>query len=499
MKVINKDFETKRALKGKFKQYGSHIPSSHSGFYRPNLSRLRLYERIGLMDNLVEAGLDAVCNEVVGTIGRPAHNDPEITEFLNYMLDRMEDECGYSIHDCFYHMLKTELWAGYQVTEPLFYFHNGKLMLEDLVTYHPSTIIIVPDKNGRLREGRKTHSDYRLSGIYQQSIYSNPEVRIPMWKTLYTAHQARFGNYYGRSIISSIYKWHRLRETLIDMMVIALDRFGNPLLWVRTSNRSMGKTRVNPSTNEEYEVSPQQEVSEQMEELQSGGNMIVLPQSDPDVKPEIGSLTTGNDIGSTFLEAIDYASEQIAIGLYPPFFLLSDRAKTDNDILIERRVDQFKNLVQIKRNQLVKNFCNKVLWPIIKFNFSKSSIDKPPTLSYVQSARQEKLVDKMQAAKGLTEDGYLNPKDESDWAMVREMFGAKSRKMEPKDKQFIEKMLIKPKEKEGMTNGSSNNRSSTTNSSTKKTSPSRGKQGSGNKGRPTGSSNSQINPRSSEN
>lgn len=494
-KVVDKKFETERAVRGKFKQYGSH--QHHSPYNRPMTSRLRLYERIAFMDNLVEAGLDAVCNEVISTIGIPQHEDPEIQQFLYDMLQRMQGELGYSLHDCLYHILKTELWAGFQASEAVFDFWDGNLVLDDLVTYHPATLFIVPDKKGRLRENRQTVDGYRKSGIYQQAIETQPEVQLPLGKTLYTAHQARFGNYYGRSVISSIYKWHRLKETLIDMMVIALDRFGNPLLWVRTSNQSTGRTEVNPATGEEYQVSAQQEIEEQMQDLQGDGNVIVLTQSQPDIKPEVGALTTGNDVGTTFLEAIDYASEQIAIGLYPPFFLLSDRTKIDNDTLIERRMDQFKNLVQIKRDKLVNAFCNKILWQIVKYNFNRDSAKTPPTLSYVQASRQEKLVDKMQAVKGLTEDAYINPKNEMDWNMVRQMINATPREMDQKDRQFIEKMLIKPKEKDAGPN--SLNRTTTTNTATKKGNPDRGKQGQGTSGRPTGSSNAQSNPRSTGN
>jgi hypothetical protein len=102
----------------------------------------------------------------------------------------------------------------------------------------------------------------------------------------------------------------------------------------------------------------------------------------------------------------------------------------------------------------------------------------------------------MQAVKGVTEDGYLNPKNEMDWTMVRQMINATSREMDEKDVEFIQKMLIEPKEKDQ--NPSRSTRSSTTNASTKKTSPSRGRQGKGTKGRPTGSSNKQNNPRSSQ-
>lgn len=448
------------------------------------------------MDNLVEAALDAVCNEVISSIGEPQHEDPEIAQFLRSMLDRMHGENGYSLHDCLYHMLKTELWAGFQVTESVFDFWDGKLVLDDLVTYHPSTITIVPDEKGRLKENRQTHSDYRKSGIYQHSLDTHPEVQIPLWKTFHSAHQARFGNYYGRSVISSIYKWHRLRETLIDMMTIALDRFGNPLLWVKTGPSASGRTETNPATGEEYQVSPQQEIEEQMEDMQGDGNVIVLTQSQPEIEPKVGTLTTGNDVGTTFLEAIDYAAEQIAVGLYPPFFLLSDRTRIDNDTLIERRMDQFKNLMAHKRKKLVESFCKKILWRPILYNFNRDSAQKPPTLSYVQSSRQEKLVDKMQAVKGLTEDGYINPKNTIDWQSVRQMISATPREMEEKDKQFIHKMLVAPKEKDTV---GSNARSSTTNSQTRKSDPDRGKQGQNVSGRPSGSSNPQVNPRSSTN
>ena len=487
-KIKDKAFETKRSFQGRFKQYGAF--SYQSPYNRPLTSRLQLYEKIAMLDPLVEACLDAVCSEVVSTIGEPEHEDPEISSFLRDMVQRMQYNRGHSIHDTLYHMLKTELWGGFKVTEPSFEIWDGMLIDTDMMTYHPSSIIIVPDRKGRLNEGRQSFDGTRTSGIYQQPIHTRPEVKIPLRKAMYTSHQSRFGNYYGRSIISSIYKWHRLKETLIDQMVIALDRFGNPLLWMKVPGRSTGRTKVDPQSGEEYNVSAQEEAQEQLQDLQGDGNVIVLTQNDSDISPEVGTLTTGNDVGTSFLEAISYASEQIAMGLYPPYFLVSDRSKITNDTLIERRVDQFKNLVSSKRDQLVKTFSTKVLWEVVKWNFNRESAKVPPTMSYIQSSRQEQLVDKMQAVKGLTEDGYINPSNEGDWQMVRQMINATPRKMSNRDVTFVKEMLINPKKEKS----NDSQRSSTTNAKTKETNPNRGN--SNKNGRPTGQTTKQQNPRS---
>ena len=118
----------------------------------------------------------------------------------------------------------------------------------------------------------------------------------------------------------------------------------------------------------------------------------------------------------------------------------------------------------------------QILILLVKWNFNRASAKIPPTFARVYSDRSEDRVATMQMVKGLTENGYLNPRNQADWNMVRQMVKLADRTMSPDDAKFIKEMLIEPRKK--------------TNTSDV------GPNGAGKAGRATGSTTKQVNSRS---
>lgn len=405
------------------------------------MQKLKIYEQMVYQDTNIFASLDILVKSILATVGSVHHPDPEIKEFLNYNIEQLQDSIASDWNDTLYQILFSTLWAGFSVSENLYDLKFGTLYLDGLVNYPPNTIIIRPDKNGMLTEGKATPGGYWKSGIYQSPNRFKPEQQLSFWKTIYIANRASFGNYYGYSAIAPCYKWYRLKDALVDMMAIALDRYGNPLLYVKMPVYPTERTTIDPATGEERQLTTQEVFQETIQNLDSNGNVLFLPQQDGSNKPDVGALTTGNNIGSTFIEAIKYVTEQEVQVLIPPFLLTAELFSTET--ATERRMELYYNNLQHYRNLLLQPIARQAFSRLIQYNFNRESARYAASFSRVYSDRAEDRVAMMQVVSGMTDKGYFNPLNPSDHQMVRQMVRALDRPHDKGDVEFIKKVLLK--------------------------------------------------------
>lgn len=467
-------YEDKRAAKGKFTQQGGFNQNQFSRKL-PQV-RLKLNERLVRQDLTIKSAVNTYDNYIISTIGEICHPDAEIAEFLNNNLKTMEDSLGVSWKSCLETAQFTSDWAGASVSEIMFKLEFGTLTLEDLITYHPSGVTIYTDKKGRLKEGSTSYDGYHKAGIYQSSIgFNAAETKLDLWKVLFLANDNQYGNYYGQSIVSPGYKWQRLKEALIDLMMIYLQKAGHRTTFIVSPSHSTSQLRVNPSTGEEEPVTTLDVLREQLESDEGIQETLLLPFTVDGAKPEVGSVPQSDLVGNVFLDAIGFADEE-SIKHICPYFLISDRASGLTPEVVERRMEVFSAIKDKKREELTTAVIKQILTLLVKWNFNRASAKIPPTFARVYSDRSEDRVATMQMVKGLTENGYLNPRNQADWNMVRQMVKLADRHMSADDSKFIKEMLINPRQK-------------TNNSDV-------GPNGAGKAGRATGSTTKQVNSRS---
>jgi hypothetical protein len=462
------NYPNKSSMRGKFKQHGSFTLSDT--VRRPLGARLRLFERMWRQDLTIKSAVGIHVNSIVSTIGCLSHPDPEIDDFLDRNLKMLEDEHGKSWQSCLASIQNTTFWAGFSLTEVMFDLKFGSLYLHDLLTYHPVTCAIYPDRKGRITDNQPTMDGYHRSGFYQTGLSpTQAEVRLPMWKTIYLPNEADYGNYYGRSLVAPCYKWHRLKEAMIDMMAEALDKLGDNLLYVTMPSDVLPEKRLDVSTGEEKAITTLTLVKEQLEAADGLPDIFVVPQQRPENKPQVGSVPLSTNVGSAFLDSISYIDQECTKHIIP-YFLISDYSSgraVDREI-IERRMEVYYNMLDNYRKVLTSAVMKKAIMPLVAWNFNRASAKIAPTFNRVYSDRPEDRVATMQMVKGLTENGYLNPRNSADWDMVRQTVRIVNRTKTDDDDKFIKEMLIDPKKKPpGATDQS-------------------GPRGTGAKGRPTG-------------
>ena len=439
------EYPDKRSARGKFTQLGMH--SSLTYARRLPHVRIRLYERLAKQDLTVKTALNTLIDYIVSTIGDVTHPDPEIAVFLNANLRRMEDTLGVSWKNCLRVAEFTKLWAGASVSELMFNLEFGTLTLADIITYHPSTIFIYTNKKGRLVDGDPTWDGHRRSGVYQTVVGSTTaEKRLDLWKILYLCNEQDFGNYYGQSIVGPCYKWERLKNAVIDLMMIYMEKAGHRLTWIASTSSPTNQSRLNPSTGEEEPITTFDLLKEQIDADEGIKNTLMLPFNIDGARPEVGSIPQADIIGNTYLDAIWYADQE-SVRHIIPYFLISDRSLGLNPESVERRMEVFYESLEAKREQLTAALIKQVFTLLIQWNFNRESAKTPPRFTRIYSDRSEDRVATMQVIKGLTEIGCLNPRNDEDWKMIRQMVRLGGRQIEPDDLKFIQQVVVEPRQK----------------------------------------------------
>ena len=432
------EYNDRRKLKKPLKQQGRY--NIYFALRRPLAGKLRVYERMVRQDLTIRSAINTWTDSIIGTIGMPVHPDPEIQEFHRNNLKAMEDASGRSWESCLRDIQFTKAWAGFSVSEVCYDLTFGVLSLKDILTYHPSTLVLYPNKQGILTDGEESPDGYHKSGIYQYAVNFAPaETKLDLWKHIYLASDCEYGNHYGQSLVSPSYKWFRLKEVLIEMLITAMNKLGSRVLWVRSMSLPTDERILDPSTGEERFKTTLQQIQEQLESTEGDISHILLPQLTQDHKPEVGSIQMSDNFGDTFLNTLRYVDAE-SVRHILPYFLIMD---TDSmEAARERRMELFYKSVYNQRKALTNVVVQKCLLPTQKWNFNRESAKIAPTFARVFSDRPEDRVATMQMVTGLTDKGYLNPLHQMDWNMVREMVSLAGREMEQADIDFIMDTII---------------------------------------------------------
>lgn len=444
----------KSSKRNQFKQHGSTIPKTAT-----KIEALRIYERVSHEDIIVSSCLDTLIRAIFSSVDRVIHDDPEIADFCNYVLAYYEDVNTTSWQSMLYNPIRTLKWAGFSASETLFTLDSaGRMVLEDLVTYHPSTIHIYPDQNGRLTEGNPSYFSKMIkSGIYQTIASSRNsfafipanlahfpgQVLLPRKKMIYLNQKSAFGDFYGLSSMGPIYRWILLKEALVDMMAGALDRYGNPIFYIAMPDINTNATALGEDGMARA-VTTFETLRAQLANLGSQGNALLLPYSGKDNEPKVGQIVPAHNVGSVFIDTIQYCNEQIAIEMGVPFFLVSGQASTSTTSETEHRMSIFYNHVEEHRGKILNAICKQLFAKLIQYNFdSRPSAKVAPTFSRVFSDRAEDRVATMQVVSGLAKAGALNPQEQTDFDLMRQMLGLPVRLLSKIDKDFFDLLYRK--------------------------------------------------------
>lgn len=193
--------------------------------FNPSDFSLEVYDKM-LKDGQVKAGLDMIKLSATARGFTVTGDDPETKKYADFINENFELLQG-NLEDTIAEMLSA-LEYGFSCTEKVFEYRNGKIMLKKLKVLDPHTVTVKTNKFGDI--------EYVIQRV------GSKEIKIPRSKIIWYAHDKRFGNLYGNSILRNVYKHWFIKDKMYRFANIAYERYGTPLLIGKVQDaRDVGK------------------------------------------------------------------------------------------------------------------------------------------------------------------------------------------------------------------------------------------------------------------
>lgn len=417
---------------------------------KPHYYQLAAWDYARRNEPIISDGLSKLALSVLAKLGDYNHENPAIQTFVRANLT--------DVKTWLYNMTLTMLWSGFTVSEPIWQKKEGpngipQVWIEDVINYHPTQVEFKLNLYGRLTHGEKIPTSQYLTGVWvpipqyytvQKAVSANFTgglVRLPRSKVLYCAINNEGNNPYGTSLVAPILKYHLFKEAYKDMMAVALDRYGTPLIWVVVPPQNTEELVQEPDGSTRY-LTLHEMAARELENMRSETG-IIFTQIDKDHPVKLEALTTGNNFADSFIKAIEMCDHNMMRGLsIPNLIMKDDRNGLGTGGSSERQVEIYHMFVESIYSIVTGALLNQLIRQLIQYNFDPRDIREAYDPGYFTNrpfryADLAVLTGTIQAATSM---GYCNPSDPEDFGYVRSLLSLPSREMTAADKQYIKSL-----------------------------------------------------------
>lgn len=407
---------------------------------KPHHYQLAAWYSARLKEPIIKNGMEKLVLYIGAKIGDYHHPNPMIEDFVNANIEGHIKRWVQEISTSAY-------WAGFGVSETLWKKRAGpklirQIWIDDLVNYHPTQVQFKLDDYSRLSHGNGTFNSELKSGVWVPApsilktrqlnkSFTGGMIRLDKSKVMHVAFNGSSNNPWGVSALNSVVDYHLFKEAFRDMMAVALDRYGTPLLYAivppQTTNELI--------TEEDGTVRSKQyreSVSEALQDVR-GNQGIVLEQLSKDYPVTIGTLTTGNNFADAFEQAIKLCDSNMMIGMGIPNLITRDEnSGLGSGTSADRQVEMFNLLVGQYFNQVTTAFTTQVIQQLIAYNFDPYTVKDADRCGVISEIplRPTEIETLVKAFKDLTTLGYMNPGSQEDYNYVRSMINLPHRKVD---------------------------------------------------------------------
>jgi hypothetical protein len=465
------------------KQRGTSIPALFNQLYKfvqnPSAVSVETYKRMVDTDETVGAGVDFLTSCLAARIGRYTHPSNEITEFVNKRLDE--------IVGGFTNVLKELLsatWAGFSVGETVWANKDVGFVPQKIVIFPPTTVLFETERTGELTpdgimQYQRNYNPYiqgngfgYLTGmagvgsgflgndagrpdpfakfgdfpfpLRTANSFNYLSIRIPTQKCIHFPFnaQGQFGNPYGKSLLRRIYKYYVMKDAILQMMMIALDRKGTALSVVFCDPNAMLE-------NGEYDETRNGNLQGFRNKAGKGiradfaareafknvhnDSTILLPGKkgeiyDVEFMPQTSNV---ND----FIAAKEMCDKSMTRGLLLPSLIFGSGDGSGSWALGEQHQQTFDKICDSVNASLEHILTQQLIRQIIAYNYPQSAWKNDGLGSFAKKtlSRDEISKEAEMYEKGVTM-GVIDTQDLNDLNKMRDTFG-----FDPRDKP-IEKL-----------------------------------------------------------
>ena len=422
--------------------------------HKPPIKHYNYIDRAYKNEPVIRQGLSFIALAIQQRLNSYEHPDPDIEQFITATLYP-------KLPDILNKTVLSLLKYGSATGELLYDWKEGKngipqVTIEDVMLYHPLAIDIQLNDYRQLRHGEKVTDSIYRSGIWAPlptflqngrksvngaEVVAN-KVRLPEYKCFHLNNTIEGDSPYGTSLLESILPFHLYKEAFTNMMWVALDRYGTPLVYALVPNIATGSTRLG-ADGELEPITLFDEAKSSLENLSSQSG-IVMTQNSKDQPVTLGTLTTGNNFSDSFIEAIEFCDENMIMGLGIPNLLFRDKSsRLGSGQAGEVQLDVFNSFIDSLYNLITGEFLKQLIGSLIDINFSRELhplgefrgkfTKKPPRFSDLKVM--------INAVESLENLGYINYKNQTDFDWVRDLLNAPKRDFSEEEISFREQEL----------------------------------------------------------
>lgn len=447
-----------RKRPAQFGQVGRATGYISSGDYfspitKPHYYQLAAWDSARRNEPIIFDGINKIALSVKAKLTPYIHKDTVIQEFVRHNLHQLSKWV--------YNQTISLLWSGYASSEIIWTRKIGpggvpQVWIEDVITYHPSQVELKLNLHGRLTHGEKVPTSQYLTGVWvpvplyytkapdQSSNFTGNLVRLPRSKVIHISLHGDSNNPYGTSIITPILKYHLFKEAFRDMMAVALDRYGTPLIWGVVPPQETDEV-IQDLDGTERRLSLHEVATRELENMRSETG-IIFTQIDKDHPVKLEALTTGNNFADSFQQAIDMCDHNMMRGMsIPNLIMKDDRTGLGTGGSSERQVELFQHFIDSIYEVVIDGFLSQCVKQLIQYNFdprlNKDAYDKGSLIP--KPFRASDIATIASVIQIIDNLGYLNSENETDWQFVRNLISAPTREQDSKDISKIKSIRIK--------------------------------------------------------
>jgi hypothetical protein len=401
--------------------------------YKPNYYLLASLDALRENESVIKQGLEYIEAAVVNRIGNYSHPNTQIDSFVQANITG-------SIKSWVRDALRTALWSGYSVQEINWMQKTGpnaevQTWIEDLISYHPLQVTLVPNDYGVLKDGDTVTDKVYKSGVWvplpankianksKNSDTVGGLVRLPKSKRVYIAYRNESTNLYGKPLIQACLPWHLYKQAFTEILFHALSRYASPLIYIKVPQQDTSEFITEP----DGVVRPktmQEKASEMLRDLDNE-SALVFTQVSKEMPIEVGALTTGNNFADSFTNAIDLADDNMRGILGIPNLLMKDNiGGLGSGGTSERQVEQFNKMITSLFDFVIQPILNQAILQLIQYNFDARLTPEAyhPGTIQCKPARDTELKTILDGIKDLFEAYELN-KTEAERNYIKDLLG----------------------------------------------------------------------------
>jgi hypothetical protein len=463
------------------KQRGTPIPALFNQLYKfvqnPSSVSVETYKRMIDTDDTIGSGVDFLIMCLIARLGRYEHPSNEVTEFVNKALDEMSGGREENFKE-----ILSAAWAGFFVGEQVWANKDNGFVIQKIVPLPPTTVLFETERTGELTPDgilqyqrnynpyiQGNGAGYTGAGMGIGFIgYSSSKpdafarfgdfpfplrtansfnylcIRIPRQKCIHYTFNAggKMGNPYGRSLLRRAYKFYVMKDAIMQMKLIALDRKGTALTVVYVDPNAMVEdSRLNPEgqntdtmrNNAKAGVRADMAAREAFKNIHND-SVIILPGK-KDEMYGVDFMPQSSNVAD-FILAEDFCNKSMLRSLLLPSLIFGNGDGTGSYALGQEHAKTFDKICDSINSGLGNALIEQIVKPLIAYNFPKSVWLKDGLGTFgKRELTPEEIEKEMTVIETAVNLGAIDMNDMKDYNKVRETVG-----FEPKNQEEFTKI-----------------------------------------------------------